>query len=224
MPVFETVLTTTETLTIGTALLCTAASLALGLIISFVYMKKGSYTKNFVIALALLPALVQAVVMMVNGNLGTGVAVLGAFSLVRFRSVPGGAREIVAIFFAMAVGLAAAMGYLTFAAVMTGVISAAMLLLSSTRFGETPESEKELRITIPEDLDYTGVFDDLFAAYTKEAKLERVKTVNLGSMYELKYKIRLRDVQQEKQLIDELRCRNGNLTIVCGREPSGDAL
>ncbi len=221
---FETILTDASTLTIGSAFLCTAVSLALGLIISFVYMKKGSYTKNFVIALALLPALVQAVVMMVNGNLGTGVAVLGAFSLVRFRSVPGGAREIVAIFFAMAVGLAAAMGYLTFAAVMTGVISAAMLLLSSTRFGETPESEKELRITIPEDLDYTGVFDDLFAAYTKEAKLERVKTVNLGSMYELKYKIRLRDVQQEKQLIDELRCRNGNLTIVCGREPSGDAL
>ncbi len=221
---FETVLADASTLTIGSALLCTAVSLALGLAIAYVYMKKGSYTKNFVIALALLPALVQAVVMMVNGNLGTGVAVLGAFSLVRFRSVPGGAREIVAIFFAMAAGLAAAMGYLTFAAVITGVISAVMLLLSSTRFGETPESEKELRITIPEDLDYTGIFDDLFAAYTREAKLERVKTVNLGSMYELKYKIRLRDVKQEKQLIDELRCRNGNLTIICGREPSGDAL
>ena len=221
---FETVLADASTLTIGSALLCTAVSLALGLAIAYVYMKKGSYTKNFVIALALLPALVQAVVMMVNGNLGTGVAVLGAFSLVRFRSVPGGAREIVAIFFAMAAGLAAAMGYLTFAAVITGVISAVMMLLSSTRFGETPESEKELRITIPEDLDYTGIFDDLFAAYTREAKLERVKTVNLGSMYELKYKIRLRDVKQEKQLIDELRCRNGNLTIICGREPSGDAL
>ncbi len=221
---FETVLTTTATLTIGNALLCTAASLALGLVISFVYMKKGSYTKHFVIALALLPALVQAVVMMVNGNLGTGVAVLGAFSLVRFRSVPGGAREIIAIFFAMAVGLATSMGYLTFAAAITGIISLFMLLLSYTRFGEAPQAEKELRITIPENLDYTGVFDDLFAAYTTEARLERVKTVNLGSMYELRYKIRLRDTSQEKELIDELRCRNGNLTIVCGREPTGDML
>ncbi len=221
---FETVLTGASALTIGSALLCTVSSLALGLVIAYVYMKKGSYTKHFVIALALLPALVQVVVMMVNGNLGTGVAVLGAFSLVRFRSVPGGAREIVAIFFAMAVGLATAMGYLTFAAVMTAIIGAMMLLLSSTRFGETPENEKELRITIPEDLDYTGVFDDLFAAYTTEVKLERVKTVNLGSMYELRYKIRLRDAKQEKQLIDELRCRNGNLTIVCGREPSRDLL
>lgn len=221
---FETVLADSSALTIGSALLCTGVSLVLGLVIAYVYMRKGSYTKNFVIALALLPALVQAVVMMVNGNLGTGVAVLGAFSLVRFRSVPGGAREIVAIFFAMAAGLAAAMGYLTFAAVMTAVIGATMLLLSSTRFGEAPENEKELRITIPEDLDYTGIFDDLFAAYTTEAKLERVKTVNLGSMYELKYKICLRDVKREKQFIDELRCRNGNLTIVCGREPGGDAL
>lgn len=221
---FETVLTDTSTLTVGSALLCTAVSLALGLVIAFLYMRKGNYTKSFVIALALLPALVQIVVTMVNGNLGTGVAVLGAFSLVRFRSAPGGAREIVAIFFAMAVGLAAAMGYLTFAVAMTGVISAAMLLLSYSRFGETPETEKELRITIPENLDYTGVFDDLFATYTKEARLERVKTVNLGSMYELKYKIRLRDIKQEKQFIDELRCRNGNLTIVCGREPSGDVL
>ena len=221
---FETILTDTSSLTIGTALLCTAVSLVLWLGIAYVYMKKGSYTKNFVIALALLPALVQVVVMMVNGNLGTGVAVLGAFSLVRFRSVPGGAREIVSIFFAMAVGLAASMGYLTFAVAITCIISLVMLLLSSTRFGETPEAEKELRITIPESLDYTGVFDDLFATYTSDAKLERVKTVNLGSMYELKYKIRMRDAKLEKQMIDDLRCRNGNLTIVCGREPSGDAL
>lgn len=215
---FETVLTDTATLSIGSALLCTAVSLVLGLIIAFVYIRKGDCTKNFAITLTLLPVLVQVVIMMVNGNLGTGVAVLGAFSLVRFRSVPGSSKEIIAIFFAMAVGIATSMGYLTFAAAVTIIVSLVMLLLSSTRFGEQPENEKELRITIPEDLDYTGVFDDLFATYTTKFTLERVKTVNLGSMYELRYTVKLKDMAREKAFIDDLRCRNGNLTIVCGRK------
>ena len=161
--------------------------------------------------------MVQMVIMMVNGNLGTGVAVLGAFSLIRFRSVPGSARDIAAIFFSMAVGLATGMGYLTFAGMAVLAVGLLLLLLSKTSFGEMKVPEKELKILIPEDLDYTEVFDDIFAPYTSSVSMERVKTTNLGSMYELYYRIRLKDPAREKEMIDQIRCRNGNLTIVCGR-------
>ena len=203
--------------TIANALLCTGASLLLGLIISLTYMCRGTHSKNFVVMLVLLPALVQVVIMMVSGNLGAGVAVLGTFSLVRFRSVPGSAKEIGSIFFAMAIGLATGMGYITFALTMTVVIALAFFVLFKTRYGEKEVSEKELRIIIPEDLDYTEVFDEVFDQYTKKASLERVKTTNLGSLYELNYHIVLKDAVREKELIDAVRCRNGNLTVICGR-------
>ncbi len=215
---FTNILTnSTGTLTLGNTLICTLTSLVLGLIISYVYMNSGNYTKNFVVSLVLLPALVQCVIMMVNGNLGTSVAVLGTFSLVRFRSAPGTSKDIICIFFAMAIGLSTGMGYLTFASMITVVLSTAMLILYKLPYGGEHSMEKELKVTIPENLDYTDVFDDLFAEYTKSAKLDRVKTTNMGSMYELCYKITLRDNSREKEFIDALRCRNGNLTIVCGR-------
>lgn len=210
-----------QTLTIGNVLICTLASLALGLCIAGIYMFRNTYSKNFAVTLALLPAMVQAVIMLVNGNLGTGVAVMGAFGLVRFRSVPGSAREIGAIFFAMAVGLATGMGYLLYAALFAVVIGAAMLALAATPFGEQRGGEKDLRVTIPENLDYTGVFDDLFQEYATGAKLLRVRTTNMGSMYELQYRLSLRDEAREKEFLDAVRCRNGNLTIVCGRVASG---
>lgn len=216
---FTTIIDTASTgqMTISSALICTTTSLLLGLIIAFVYMMHGTYTKNFVITLALLPAMVQIVIMLVNGNLGTSVAVLGAFSLIRFRSVPGSAREISSIFFSMAVGLATGTGYVIFAGVITVIISLVMLILCRTPFGEQQSLDKELRIIIPENLDYSDIFDDIFETYTKKALLERVKTTNLGSMYELSYHIVLKNASQEKALIDAIRCRNGNLTIICGR-------
>ncbi|MEL7602486.1 MAG: DUF4956 domain-containing protein [Bacillota bacterium] len=220
---FESILSS-GSLTIENVLLCTAVSLALGFIISYLYTRRCACSKHFAIALALLPAIVQAVILMVSGNLGAGVAVAGAFSLVRFRSIPGSAREIVAIFFAMTVGLACGMGYLAFAAVVTLIIGLVLLLLSSSRFGEHKETEKDLRITIPEELDYTGAFDDLIEAYTHGASLDRVKTVNLGSMYELRYTVSLKDESREKAFLDALRCRNGNLTIVLSRKATEEAL
>lgn len=214
--------TTTDAtaITLQGMLICTIASLIMGLLSTCVYMYKNTYSKNFVITLALLPAMVQIVIMLVNGNLGTGVAVLGAFSLVRFRSVPGSAREISSIFFAMAIGLATGMGYIGYAGLFLIIIGVATMILTSTSFGCTSSQEKELKITIPENLDYTGIFDDLFENYTQKARLEQVKTTNMGSLYELRYMVSLKDETKEKELIDEIRCRNGNLTIVCGKVPS----
>jgi len=203
------------------SLVCLGASLVLGLVIACVYMYRNVYSKSFVVTLALLPAMVQTVIMLVNGNLGVGVAVMGTFSLVRFRSIPGSASEIAAIFFAMAVGLATGMGFVIYAVAFTVIIGAAIVLYHTLRFGESGGNRRTLKVVIPEDLDYTGIFDDVFASYTKKAALERVKTTNLGSLFELKYTIILKDVRQEKEFIDHLRERNGNLNITCSRIFSG---
>lgn len=206
-------------------LICTLASLIFGLLSAVLYMYRNAYTKSFVTALVLLPAIVQMVITLVNGNLGTGVAVMGAFSLVRFRSTPGGAREICAIFLAMALGLATGMGYIGIAAMMLVLLGLAQVLLTITSFGECCAGERQLKITIPESLDYNDVFDDLFGIYTRSCELVRVRTTNMGSLYELQYHITLRDQTEEKEFIDALRCRNGNLGITCGRMPMNkDAL
>lgn len=212
------------TLTIQTFLICMAVSVILGIGISLLFMFRNTYTKGFVVTLAILPAIVSLVIMMVNGSIGTGVAVAGAFSLVRFRSVPGNAREISSIFFAMALGLAIGMGYVVAAALFFVVIGIFMIVLSATNFGESKSPERNLKITIPENLDYDGLFDDIFQKYTTHAQLMRVKTTSLGTLYELHYKITLRKQGISKEFLDELRCRNGNLNIVCGRKSSGDTL
>ena len=196
---------------------CMAVSLALGLGIAFLCMYKTRYTQSFVVTLAIIPAVVQMVIMLVNGNIGAGVAVAGAFSLVRFRSAPGSAREIGMIFLAMAIGLATGMGYVVLAVLF-------FVVLSTLRFGAGNEQERELKITIPENLDYEGLFDDLFETYTRSARLERVKTSNMGTLYELDYRVVLRDARAPKEFLDQLRCRNGNLNIVCGRVASLEAL
>lgn len=197
-------------------LICIVASIALGLVIAFGYMYKNKYSKSFVITLALLPAIVQVVIMLVNGNIGTGVAVMGAFSLVRFRSIPGSAKEIGIIFLAMAVGLAVGMGFVAIAVVFTVIITLVSILFTVTKFGESRKVIKELKITIPENLNYNGLFDDIFDEYTSSKKLVCVKTTNMGSLYQLMYNIEERDESREKDMIDAIRCRNGNLDIVCG--------
>lgn len=207
-------------LTVPQALICTGTSVFLGLLIALIFMLKGSaYSKNFVITLALMPVIVQVMIMMVNGNLGTAVAILGVFSLVRFRSRPGDSVEILAVMLAMAVGLATGMGYITFALLLTVIICLVWLILFKTPFGEKRKAEKELKITIPENLDYTGIFDDVFGEYTSKCTLERVKTTNMGSLYELCYHIVLKKPDTEKEMIDAIRCKNGNLPVVCGMVP-----
>ncbi len=212
---FSSIIDTSITLT--TFLICTGVSLVLGILTAVVYKFKSHCSQSFAVTLAVLPAVVQVVIMLVNGNIGAGVAVAGAFSLVRFRSAPGTAKEIGAIFLAMAVGLATGMGYVTLAVLFFIVIAVFMLVLGFVKFGESGANERVLKITIPENLDYEGIFDDLFALYTKKATLEKVKTTNMGTLYELQYDIVLKDKEIPKKFMDELRCRNGNLNITCNR-------
>lgn len=201
-------------------LLCVITALAIGLVMALMYTRSARYTSSFVATLALLPAVVCVVIMMVNGNVGTGVAVAGAFSLVRFRSVPGTAREIGAIFLAMGAGLICGMGYLAYAALFAVLLSAVNLLYSGIGFGAKRKNSlyRTLHITIPEDLDYTGVFDGLLKKYTSSYELTQVKTTNMGSLFRLTYDLTLRRADEEKKLIDELRCRNGNLEITVSKQ------
>ncbi len=215
----ESILSSTAELTAAKFLLLAGVSLALGFLSALVYMYRNTYTKGFVVTLVLLPVVVQTVILLVSGNLGAGVAVMGTFSLVRFRSVPGGAREIAGIFAAMAIGLATGMGYIGLALLLFAAVSAASLLLLTLRFGEQDVNHRRLRVTMPEDLDYNEVFNDVFGAYTTRAELKKVKTTNLGSMFELHYDVTLRDPRQEKRFIDELRTRNGNLNILLSHTP-----
>ncbi len=216
----------TASITGGAFLLCSVTSLVLGVAIAFIYMFKHEYTKNFVITLALLPIIVQMVIALVNGNIGAGVAVMGVFNLVRFRSIPGSAKDIGAVFLAMAVGLATGMGYLSMAAlfvVVVGIANAAFVL--SPLGGQTAKgAARTLKVTIPEDLDYCGVFDDLFDRFTRKNSLVDVKTTNMGSLFQLTYEISLNDATEEKQLIDAIRCRNGNLAVQCGRPANNGRL
>lgn len=204
-------------------LACIIISLILGIFLALVYTYKSDYTESFEITLALLPAIVCVIIMMVNGNVGAGVAVAGAFSLVRFRSVPGKAKEIVVIFLGMGAGLIAGMGYLTYAILFTVIMGLMLMLYLKIGLGErkTSERSKILKIMIPEDLDYTNIFDDLFNHYTESTKIMSVKTTNMGSMFKIEYAIILKDLAQEKEFIDELRCRNGNLEINILRKEMG---
>ena len=208
---------TNSTVTGASFLIATVCSLVIGVFIAFMYTIKNSYSKSYIITLALLPAIVQMVIMMVNGNIGAGVAVAGTFSLVRFRSAPGTGKEITSIFLAMAVGLATGMGYIGLAAIFAVIITLANLLLIESGFGSGSSEEKTLKITVPEGLDFEGIFDDIFARYTKKAELCEVKTSGMGSLYKLNYSIVMRDRASTKGMIDEMRQRNGNLEISCSR-------
>ena len=215
----------TSVISFSDFMLCLVFSLVLGLVVAVAYMYRTRYTKSFVITLALLPAVVCIVIMLVNGNVGTGVAVAGAFSLVRFRSVPGTAKEICMLFLAMGTGLITGMGYLGFACLFAVIMCAVFALYNRLDFGakKNAATYKTFTVTIPEDLDYSGVFDDIFAEYTTSHDLVRVKTTNMGSMFRLTYNVSLRDVAREKEMIDALRCRNGNLEISVSKQETAAA-
>lgn len=206
----------TGALTLEGYVLSLLTSLALGLLSALAFMYRNRASRSMVTTLVLLPAAVQTVILLVNGNLGIGIAVAGAFSLVRFRSLPGSAREISALFIAMTVGLAAGTGYLLAAVLFSVLMGLTMLLLSRLRFGQAREEARELKITVPETLDYETLFDDLLAKYTRESELTRVRTTNMGSLYELTYRVIMAS-DSSRDFLDNLRIRNGNLNISLSR-------
>lgn len=214
----------TDTITISSLGIIVLFAIILGLVIAISHKLTSKYSKNFLITLSLLPLLVSIIIIMVNGNLGTSVAVLGAFSLVRFRSVPGNSKEIASIFAAMAIGLALGMGQVIFAIGATIVIVLITVLLSKTKIFDESKQEKKLLITIPENIDYTDVFDDIFKKYKVDATLEKTKTTNMGSMFELTYVVKFNDNINEKAFIDDIRVRNGNLKVALTHKLDGGEL
>lgn len=211
-------------ISLSSFLICTVASLILGIATACINMYRSRCSQSFAITLAVIPAIVQIIIMLVNGNIGAGIAVAGAFSLVRFRSLPGTAKEIASIFLAMAIGLATGMGYIYLAVIFFVIVALVMLSLTILHFGLGDATGRILKITIPENLDYDGLFDDLFKKYLKSYSLDKIKTSNMGTLFELQYQITLKDNVLPKKFFDELRCRNGNLNIICSREADRDLL
>lgn len=215
---FTSIFDTANGISMQQGILSILIAFILGLAISITYMKTNTnYSKNFAYSLVIIPALIGVVITLVNGNSAASIAVLGAFSLIRFRSIQGTSKDLTYILFAMTLGLSTGMGYALFAILLTILVCLVLFILSYKNYGQAKSEKKELRITIPENLDYTGLFDDLFLKYTNKVDLISVKTTNLGSMYELQYHVLIKDVSQEKEMIDAIRTRNGNLTIVCGK-------
>ena len=204
--------------------ICLVSAFILGLIVAYMHMKTSKSNVNFATTLAVLPMLVAMVILLVNGNVGTGVAVAGAFSLIRFRSIPGNSREIMNVFFSMAIGLAVGTGYVAFAALFTVVVSLISWGLVKIHFGENETEEKILKILVPEDLDYTDAFNDEFDEYLIEKDLVKSKTTNMGSLYELTYKVKMKKGTNEKDFIDKIRVKNGNLKVLLSHPLLGEEL
>ena len=207
----------TGSLTLGQFLLAVGASMILGFILSLVFMFRNTYTKSFICALVLIPAIETVVIMLVNDNLGVGLTVAGSFALIRFRSVKGNAKELTAVFLAMTIGIICGTGYVTIALIFTLLLCLVMFLLTVTGFGKISENDRYLKITIPESLNYDEVFEPVLEKYCSSWELESIKTLTLGSLFRIEYKVRLKDAAKTKKMIDEIRTRNGNLEIMCGK-------
>ena len=210
----------TATIGVDAFLLCIGSSLLIGIILAMGYMRYARCSKSYLITLSILPAIVCVVIMMVNGNIGTGLAVAGAFTLVRFRSAPGTAREITMLFLAMATGLLTGMGYIGYGFIFAVLMSIVIAVYNHVDFGLQKKAlrYKTIRIMIPEDLDYSNVFDKVFEVYKDAYELVRVKTLNMGSMFRLTYNLTMKKDANEKEMLDMLRCRNGNLEITISKQ------
>lgn len=186
-----------------------------GIIYSWILSFRVKSTKRFFLVNAILPTVVGVILSFVNGNLGIGIAIGGAFALIRFRSAPGSADEIASIFITMAAGVAFGMGYLAYGAIVLIGFGLIYVGLTYTKIFDHKDNDKNmlLRVTIPESLDYSDVFNPTFDKYLKESESVEVKTTGMGSMFRLSFRIKMKNQNEQKALIDELRTLNGNLEI-----------
>lgn len=205
------------TITMQSALICIGVAIILGILISLTHKLTTKTTSNFLLTLVVLPVLVQVIILLINGNLGTSLAVAGAFSLIRFRSMPGNSKEIVSVFWAMVVGLALGMGYVVFACIVTVIVAAIIIIASKITDRMKSIASRKLKIEIPENMDYEELFNDILEKYTQKAELRKVKTTNMGSMYELQYIVNLKPDVKEKEFLDEIRIKNGNMLVLLER-------
>lgn len=202
--------------TIEQFMLCIATAFVCGMVAAAFYIfRSEGHTHSFVTTIAIMPPIVTVVILVVGNNIGAGIAVAGAFSLVKFRSAPGTAKEIVFIFLTMSSGLLVGAGYLGYSIVFTISVGIAYTIYNYIRLSKNGgrRSMRILKITIPEDLNYSGLFDEILKKYSIEYRLSRVKSTNMGSMFRLTYEITMKNPVDEKDMIDEIRCRNGNLEV-----------
>ena len=208
----------TSTVTLGQFLIAVLASMVLGFVVSIYYMFRNTYSKSFVPSLILIPAIECVVIIMINGNMGAGIAVAGSFALIRFRSARGSAKDLTAIFMAMAIGIICGTGYIGIAVLFTLIVCAVGMFLSFVKYGECDGQMRYLKITVPENLNYDEAFEEVLDNYCSSYEIEKVKTLSLGSLFRVDYSIVMKDTSKIKAMIDDLRIRNNNLEIVCGKE------
>ena len=208
----------TSTFTLGQFLIAVLASMVLGFVVSIYYMFRNTYSKSFVPSLILIPAIECVVIIMINGNMGAGIAVAGSFALIRFRSARGSAKDLTAIFMAMAIGIICGAGYIGIAVLFTLIVCAVGMFLSFVKYGECDGKMRYLKITVPENLNYDEAFEEVLDNYCSSYEIEKVKTLSLGSLFRIDYSIVMKDTSKIKEMIDDLRIRNNNLEIVCGKE------
>ena len=208
----------TSTFTLGQFLIAVLASMVLGFVVSIYYMFRNTYSKSFVPSLILIPAIECVVIIMINGNMGAGIAVAGSFALIRFRSARGSAKDLTAIFMAMAIGIICGTGYIGIAVLFTLIVCVVGMFLSFVKYGECDVKLRYLKITVPENLNYDEVFEEVLNNYCSDYEIEKVKTLSLGSLFRVDYSIVMKDTSKIKAMIDDLRIRNNNLEIVCGKE------
>lgn len=208
--------TTGESFTLTNALIVIVSSIILGLVISLAYMKtnkKTGYSSGFTITLVMLPVIISIIILLVGNNIARAFSLAGAFSIIRFRSAPGDPKDISYVFFTLAVGLTCGMGYIGYAVLFTIILCALMITLDLTKFSTPKSKSMQLKITVPEDLNYEGVFEEILDKYANSWNIERVRTRDFGALFELSYIVHMKPDINQKNFLDELRCRNGNLNI-----------